>query len=109
MKLPEIKTLSDIERLYHAEDCQCEPCKQETKEGEKMTGETIARYQDDACGGLIREEPFNELEFLATLKTIERFCQDHMQRKGGTYAEALEICWRGNPEYKAIYARKPKT
>ncbi len=74
-----------------------------------MTGETIARYQDDACGGLIREEPFNELECLATLKKIERFCQDHMQRKGGTYAEALEICWRGNPEYKAIYARKPKT
>ena len=94
MTFPEIKTLSDVEALYEG--------------GEKeMNMETRFRYSDDR--GIVHDDALSEIIWQNNMVRIENFCIRHIERHPGcTYAEALKICWRGNPEYLRIYTRTEK-
>ena len=94
MELPQIKTLSDVENLYE-------------KEEPEMNLDTRLRHTDQQ--GIVHDEPISENIWADNMVKIENSIIRHIERHPGcTYAEALEICWQGNPEYKRIYTRTEK-
>lgn len=94
MELPQINTLSDIEKLYG-------------KEEPEMNLETRFRYSDDR--GIVHDDSLGELIWQNNMVRIENFIIRHIARHPGcTYAEALKVCFHGSPEWKRIYARAEK-
>ena len=66
--------------------------------------DTRLRYTD--ARGVERDEPVAEIIWQQNMQRIEAFCARHMAAHPEcSYAQALEACWWGNPEYLRIYTR----
>ena len=94
MTIPEIKTLSDVEKLYQGEEPD-------------MDMETRIRTFDDC--GIMYDDALSEKIWKNNMDKIQEFCIRHIKAHPDcTYEEALKICWQGNPEYLRIYTRTEK-
>jgi len=108
-----IKKTEEIARLYHGVDCECAPCRKETREGETIHGEGIEEQKNTRGyimvqgprGPILIEQPLATLTHLKIGDAIHKWCRTYMREKGGTYVKALEFCFEQNPEFKEAYAR----